>query len=458
MPRLARGWRAVDATTWEFVLRPNVTFHDGTALTSEDVKVSIERAKNLSGPRTYRNYLQDIDSIAAIEPLKVQIKTRQPSPTLPDNISLIAIIPKSKASATEEDFVKGGAAIGTGPYRFAEWDRGERVTLERNDKYWGAREPWDKVVFQFIPKEPARASALLSGAVDLIDGTNAGMTSAFDGSGRAAQVSTTSYWLNFLGFDLFRSNTPYVTDVNGKPLAANPFRNVKVRQAINLAIDRDAIARHLMKGDSLPTAQIVPAGFFGHDPALKAPTADPARARALLADAGYPQGFGVTLTCPNDRYLNDAKVCEAIAQMLSQAGLKMSVQAVPFSVILSRLAKDEADVSMYMLGIGAVTGDSLAPLRTVVQTYDKKKGQGSNNYGRYSNPQLDQLVERAAGSMSPAEREELQKSAARLVAQDLGIVPLQHLKKSWAVRKGLVLTPRADGFTFAMDVRDASAK
>lgn len=458
IPRLARGWRAVDPVTWEFVLRPNVTFHDGSPLTAEDVKASIDRAKNLSGPRTYRTYLQDVDSVVVVDPLKVHIKTKAPSPALPDNISLIAIIPKSKAEAGEDAFAKGEAALGTGPYRFSEWARGERVVLARNDKYWGAREPWDKVVFQFIPKEPARASALLSGAVDIIDGTHAGMADAFASSGRITQASTPSYWLNYLGLDQHRSNSPHLSDANGGPLPANPMQNLKVRQAIHLAINRDAIARHVMKGDSVPTTQIVPAGFFGHDPSLAPPAGDLAKAKALLAEAGYPQGFQATLHCTNDRYLNDSKVCEAIGQMLTQAGLKMTVQSMPFSVLLSRAAKEEPDVSMYLLGIGAVTGDSLTPLRAVVQTPNKKKGQGANNYGRYSNGELDQLIDKAAATMNPAEREDLQKAAARLVATDLSIIPVHHLKTSWAMRKGLVITPRADGFTYATHVRDAAAK
>lgn len=458
VPRLARGWRALDATTWEFVLRPNVTFHDGSPLTADDVKASIDRAKGLTGPRTYRTYLQDVESVSVVDPLKVQIKTKGPSPGLPDNISLIAIIPKSKAQAGEDAFVKGEAAIGTGPYRFAEWQRGERAVLVRNDKYWGAREPWDKVVFQFIPKEPARASALLSGAVDLIDGTHAGMSDAFENSGRVAQVSTQSYFLNYLGLDHHRASSPYVTDQAGKPLPNNPLQDLKVRQAIHLAINREAIARHVMKGDSVPTAQLVPAGFFGHDAALTAPAADQAKAKALLAEAGFPQGFKLTLHCTNDRYLNDAKVCEAIGQMLSQVGLKMTVQAMPYSVLLPRLAGNEVDASMYMFGIGAVTGDSLSPLRAVTQTRNKQAGQGANNYGRYSDAQLDELIEKASETMNPAEREALQKSAARQLGQGLGIIPIHNLKASWAMRKGLSLTPRADGFTYATDVRESASK
>ncbi len=463
VPRLARGWRAVDSTTWEFVLRPNVAFHDGTALTAEDVQASIERAHSMSGPRTYRTYLRDVESVKALEPLKVQIKTKQPSPNLPDAVSLIAIMPKAQARGPAEAVAKGEAAVGTGPYKFLEWARGERVAVARNDKYWGGQEPWDKVVFQFIPKEPARASALLSGAVDLIDGTNAGLSDAFEKSGRVTQVSATSYWMNYLGMDHYRANSPYVADLAGKPLAANPFQNLKVRQALNLAINREAIAKIVMKGDSIPTAQMVPADFFGHDTAIPVPAHDLARAKALLAEAGYPQGFKVTLHCSNDRYLNDARVCEAMGQMLTQAGLKVDVQTVPFSVFLTRLnsggANKDLEFSLYMLGIGAVTGDSLTPLQAVLQTQDKQKGSaGANNYGQYANKALDELIDKAATTMNTTEREGLQKAAAKLVAQDLGIIPIHHLKTSWAVRKGLTLAPRADGFTFAMNVREGAAK
>jgi peptide/nickel transport system substrate-binding protein len=457
-PGLARGWRATGETTWEFLLRPDVRFHDGSTLTADDVKASIERAKGLAGPRTYRTYLKDVESVQVLDALKLQITTLGPSPNLPDNVSLIAILPKAHAQAGEEAFAKG-AAIGTGPYRFAEWVRGERVVLARNDKYWGAPEPWERVVFVPLPKEPARAAALLSGSVDVIDGATASMSDAFARSDRVVLASTTSYWLNYLQFDRFRTPSPYIADADGKPLAANPLHDLKVRQAIHLAINREAIARHVMKGDAVPAGQVVPDGFFGHDPALAPPAADAARAKALLTQAGYPRGFRMTLHCTNDRYLNDARVCEAIGQMLSQAGLQVDVQAMPFAVFQTRAvsggANKEPEFSVFMLGIGAVTGDSLTPLMAVTHTHDAAKGEGANNYGRYSNPKLDDLIDRAARTISPREREELQKAAARVLAEDLGIVPIHHLNAAWALRKGLTIVPRSDGFTFATTVREA---
>lgn len=460
-PGLARGWRSADPTTWVFTLRPNVLFHDGSTFDADDVKASIERASSTSGPRTLKSYLRNIQSVTVIDPMTVQVKTSVPAPSTPDSLSLVPILPKEiAANATEESFAQGKSAVGTGPYKFSEWARGQRVVLVRNDKYWGGVEPWDKVTFEFLLKEPARASALLSGSVDVINGATAGIVEALGRNDKLAHVDTTSYMLNYIYFDM-RPIAQYATDASGKPISPNPFHNAKVRQAISLAINRDLLAKRVMKGDAIPTAQVVPEGFFGFDAALKAPVADPARAKALLAEAGFPQGFNLTIHCTNDRYLNDAKVCEAIGQMLTQVGIKTSVQTVPFAVLQPRLIaapKPEQEVSMAMYGIGAVFGDSLQPLMAVNMTRDKDRGTGANNYGRYSNQQVDALLSKANETLSSSEREELQRKAIRLISEESGYLPVQHLKASYAFRKSLTVVPRGDGFIFATNVREAGAK
>lgn len=458
-PGLARGWRSVDPTTWVFTLRPNVVFHDGSPMTAEDVKFSIDRARNMPGARTLRAYLKDIEAVNVVDPMTIQVKTAGPSPALPDNLSLVVVLPRSLGKADEDAFSHGKIAIGTGPYKFGEWVRGQRVVLLRNDKYWGDREPWDKVSFEFIPKEPARATALLTGAVDIINGASNSVIEALKRNPSIEQASAVSYMLNYLFLDQ-RPTTPLVTDAAGKPLPQNPLTSLKVRQAINLAIDRDVLARKVMKGDSEPTGQTVPEGFFGHDAALKPARADAAKARALLAEAGFPQGFQMTLYCTNDRYLNDAKVCEALGQMLTQAGIKTAVQTQPYAVVLGKAQgskPDISDLSIGMMGIGAVSGDSLQPMIATLQSRDAKAGTGQNNYGRYSNAKLDALIAQANKTISPVEREALQKQAAQVAAEDLGIIPLHHQKASWAFRKGLSIVPRADNFTFAMNVREGGA-
>jgi peptide/nickel transport system substrate-binding protein len=453
-PGLARGWRALDAVTWNFTLRPNVFFHDGSPMTAEDVKFSIDRARAMPGARTLRAYLKDIEAVTVIDPMTVQVKTANASPALPDNLSLVVVLPRSVGKADEDAFAQGKGAIGTGPYKFAEWVRGQRVVLARNDKYWGEREPWDKVSFEFIPKEPARATALLTGAVDIINGASASVIEALKRNPSIEQTATVSYMLNYLFLDQ-RPTTPLVTDMAGKPLPTNPLANLKVRQALALAIDRDVIARKVMKGDSEPAAQVVPEGFFGYEASLKPGRADVAKARALLAEAGYPQGFQMTLYCTNDRYLNDAKVCEALGQMLTQAGIKTAVQTQPYAVVLGKAQGTKPDVSD--LSIGMMGIDSLQPMIATLQSRDPKAGTGQNNYGRYGNAKLDALIAQANKTISPVEREALQRQAAQLAAEDLGIIPLHHIKASWAFRKGLGITPRADNFTYAMNVREGGA-
>lgn len=460
-PGLARGWRTSDPLTWVFTLRPNVVFHDGSTFDAEDVKASIDRAKTVTGPRTLKGYLKDIQSVIVVDPLTVQIKTSVPAPATPDVLSLVPILPKEIAvAATEESFAQGKSAIGTGPYKFSEWTRGQRVVLVRNEKYWGGTEPWNKVTFEFLLKEPSRASALLSGSVDVINGATASIVEALGRNDKLTHVDGQSYMLNYVYFDM-RPIAQFATDASGKPISPNPLRNVKVRQAISLAINRDVLAKRVMKGDATPTAQAVPEGYFGFDPSLKPQASDPARAKALLAEAGFPQGFNLTVHCPNDRYLNDAKMCEAIGQMLTQVGIKTSVQTLPFAVLQPRLIsapKPDQEVSMAMWGFGALFGDSLQSLMAVNMSHDDKRGVGVSNYGRYSNPQVDAYLAKANETIPSSEREELQRKAIRAIAEDAGYLPIQHLKVSYAFRKDLTVVPRGDGFIFATNVREAAAK
>ena len=452
-PGLALSWRLVNPTTWEFRLRPGVKFHNGAALSAEDVKYSLERAMKLTGARTYRSYLRDVDSISVAAPGLVHVKLKAISPTLPENLGLVAIIPHSLGdNVSEESFADGKSAIGTGPYKYVQWKRGESVLLVRNPDYWGQKEPWDKVWLQFIPREPARAAALISGGVDIISDVPANQEASLK---NFATVSVTSYMLNYLMLDQFRDDSPYIKDANGQPLSRNPFKDLKVRQALAHAINREGLIKFLMKADATATEQLVPKGFFGHEPSFKGLPYDVNAARSLLAQAGYPNGFRLTMHCSNNRYINDAKLCEAIAQALNQIGIKTDVSALPFSVFLTRLAgggaNGEPEFSMALLGTGAVTGDSLTLLTAMIHT--QGKGSGANNYGRYANQAVDALIDKAGATNDEQARLELQKQAARLALQDQAVVPLQHINVAWAMKKQLSIVPSADGFTMATQIR-----
>lgn len=454
-PGLALSWQMINPKTWEFKLRPNVSFQNGAIMNAEDVKYSIERAMHLTGPRTFRTYLKDVESLNVTGPLTLQVKTKAPSPTIPDNLGLIAIIPKSLGTTiTEASFANGKSSIGTGPYKFVSWANGQKIVLARNPGYWGAKEPWDNVTFNFIPREPSRAAALLSGSVDIINDVNANILNSlkeFD------MTSITSYMLNYIALDQFRDVSPFVRGTDGNPLKKNPLRDPKVRLALMTATNREGIIKHLMKGDGTAAEQLVPKEFFGFDSTLKLPAHDLAKAKELLTQAGYPGGFQMTIHCPNNRYINDAKLCEAVAQSFSQIGVATEVSTMPYSVFVGRAfgggPNGEPEFSAFLVGYGAVTGDSLTGLMSTIHTSDKNTSAGVSNYGRYSNKQVDALIEKAAQSTDEKAREALQKQATKLALDDVAIIPLIHLNAAWAMKKGLTIKPRADGFTMAMDIR-----
>jgi peptide/nickel transport system substrate-binding protein len=458
-PALATSWRVVDDLTWEFKLRPNVVFSDGSPLTAQDVKFSIDRANGLAGPRTFRSYLKDIASVSAPSPDTVIVKTKYPSATLPNTIGLVPIVPSKIGNPNEAAFAAGSAAIGSGPYKYVQWDKGERVVLARNERYWGPREPWEKVTFQFISSDAARAAAMLAGSVDVIDSASTAVAEAFKRSDKIDAVAVTSYMLNYVQVDQTRDQSPFVKALNDKPLARNPFKDSRVRQALAYMINRDVLVKRVMKGDAEATGQLVPAGFFGHDPKLGVPEYNLAKAKSLLKEAGYPEGFKLTLHCPNDRYLNDAKACESLAQMFTQGGIQTELQTLPFSVFLTRAIgggpSGEPEFSAFLLGQGSPTGDSIEVLFNVLRSYDKNSG---STQKQYSSGEVDGLIDRASRTLETSSREGVQQAATRLAMDDAAVFPLYHLKASWAVRKGLVLNPRSDGFTLAMDVRSRTGE
>ncbi len=451
---LAASWRLLAPTRWEFTLRPNVRFHNGALLAASDVKYSIERAMALKGPRTFRSYLKDVQQVRAAGPLTVVVDTRRVSPTLPENIGMVAIVPQSLGTVAESSFASGRSAVGTGPYTYGHWSHGQQLVLNKNTRYWGQPEPWDRVFIHFVPREPARAAALLSGSVDVVNDVTTHMQHAFRGY---PMVSSTSYMLNYLSVDQFRDRSPFVFDHDGRRLAHNPLKSILVKRALNLAIDRNAIVKYLMKQDAIASEQLVPLGFFGHDPGFHLPAYDPAKARALLAEAGYPRGFRLTIHCTNNRYLNDAKVCEAVAQMLTRVGIRTGVATMPFAVFQGRAMggnkTGDPEFSMVLFGVSAVTGNSITGLTSNIRMFDKAAGTGASNLGRYQNAAVDALIDQAASTVDAVPREQLQRQATALALNDGAIIPLHHLKSTWAMRPGLTVRPRSDGFTLAMNIR-----
>jgi peptide/nickel transport system substrate-binding protein len=248
-----------------------------------------------------------------------------------------------------------------------------------------------------------------------------------------------------LHLDQYRTQPPGVSDNNGKPLASNPFMDLRVRRALSKGINRSAIAERVMEGLAMPAANIVSPGVFGHNTALKAEPYDPEGAKRLLAEAGYPNGFRVTLAGPNNRYINDEQVLQTIAQLLARIGIQTRVEAAPMSAFLGRVRKEETSFSL--LGWGSFAAD--LALRSLVAAPNADKGYGAWNWGRYANPKVDTLMEQALGSVDRSKREALAREANTLAMQDLALIPVHHQVVSWAMRANLAYIARTDEFTFA---------
>ncbi|WP_458095062.1 ABC transporter substrate-binding protein [Roseomonas sp. WA12] len=456
IPALAESWRPVADGVWEFKLRPGVTFHNGQPFTADDVAFSLARVPQVvNSPGSFSGYTRPIRRVEVVDPLTVRLHTDGPAPLLPTDLANIRMLNRAThEGATTEDFNSGRLAIGTGPYRLRAYRNGERVEVERNDAWFGPRQPWANVTIRFIPSDPARTAALLSGDVDFIDQVPTSDLARLRREARVQLSEIVGLRLIFLGLDRSRTGpTPFITDAEGKPLATNPLNDHRVREALSLAIDRGSIADRVMEGAATPAGQFLPEGSFGHVPGLGAPTADAARARALLAEAGYPQGFRITLHGPNDRYVNDARIVQAIGQMWTRIGVRTAVEAMPWASYIARASRQ--DFSAFLWGWGSNSGEASNPLRALTATYDVPRGWGASNRGRYTNAEHDRLLGEGLRTLDDPAREALFQGATRVAMEDVGIVPLHIQKNLWAMRRGLAHTARADEISRPQDIRPA---
>lgn len=453
MPALAESWRTVDDLTWEFKLRKGVKFHDGAEFTAQDVVFSLDRVPTVpNSPSPFTTYSKQITEKIIVDPYTVRLKTAAPYPLMPNDMGTILIVSsKAAKGATTEDFNSGKAAVGTGPFKFVRYAKGDRIELTRHDAYWGGKAPWDKVTFRVITSDPTRVASLLAGDVRAIENIPTADLAKLTKNTDLTIYRTVSHRVMYLHLDSNRDKSPFVTDMAGRPLDKNPLRDVRVRKAISKAINRQALVERVMEGAAVATGQLMPEGMFGYTPALKPEPHDPEGAKKLLAEAGYPDGFGLTLHGPNDRYVNDEQIAQAVAQMLTRVGIATKVDTMPSSVYFSRANKLE--FSFILVGWGSDTAEASSPLKALLATFSKEKGMGQANRGRYSNPKMDAALEQALATVDDARREKLLQQATEIAIGDLGIISLYHQENLWATRKGVAYTPRADERTFAHEFR-----
>ena len=395
-PSLALKWENPDNLTWIFYLRKDVKFHDGTPFTAEDVKFSIERCKNWekSGFKATVGQIKEVEVLADDQ---VKITTKKPFGILHRKLAQIMIMCKKYVEAHDDTFLSDHAN-GSGPYKVKEWIKGDHLTLEANAGYFRGAPVIKTVILRPLTNDATRTAALLSGDIHLMDDVPVRDVARIKADEKAETISRPSLRLIYLQMDQDREKSPKVESPTGK----NPLMDVRVRKAIYLGIDEEAIVKYVMNDFALPAGQFYPKVVFGYDESITRPAYNPEKAKELLKEAGYPDGFGITLDSPNDRYVNDEKIAQAVAASLTKIGIKVKVNAIPKKTFFPMT--DRRETSFFLIGWACADGDASAYLDGIAHTYDKAKGYGRYNRGRYSNPKADALIEAASATVNSEER------------------------------------------------------
>ena len=455
-PSLATSWRAVDDTTWEFKLREGVRFHDGSPFTAEDVKFSLDRIPLVTGPMSMTLYTKRAKGAEVVDPLTVRVTTDGPAPTLPNDFTRLMIVSRGIGTGPRnEEFNSGKAAIGTGPFRFRSWEPRGDLVLERFDGWWGGSQPWARVIRREIPNDAARLAALKSGQVDLINYVPATDVASLQRDPTMDVVVGDSVYVFNVYFKL-AEKLPRPAKVDGREIEANPFRDPRVRQAMDLAIDRRALARVVFEGFAKPMSQLMPDDFVGASPNLPERRPDLPRARALLAEAGYPRGFEIDFMSTNNRLPGDAALCEALAQQWSRVGVKANPNALTGTVFFP--ASTRGEYSLEMSGWGTLTGEAAYTYGAMIHGPDPSVGFGNFNRSGYSNPEVNALILEGARTLDDEKRRAMFSRAAEISMNERPMLPIVMPQSIWAMSKNkLSFTPRMDQETLAQVVTPKGA-
>jgi peptide/nickel transport system substrate-binding protein len=377
-----------------------------------------------------------------------------PNPDLPLNLASVHIVSKHVGEkSSTENYNAGRAVVGTGPYKFVSYTPGDRVVMERNNDYWGTKPAWEKVNYRYINNAAARTAALLSGDVDVIDKVSVSDLAKLKQSPNVKVFPYAGLRVMLLQPSFNPAPNPFITDNNGKMLDKNPLLDARVRRAMSLAINRKAIVDRILQGAATEANQWMPANTFGYNPEIKNIPNDVAQAKKLLAEAGFPEGFKLTMHVPNDRYPQGPETAQAVAQFWTRIGIKTQVEVQPWAAYSSGAKKNEYAVSMLAWGNG--TGEASYALVNVLATIDGKKGLGASNWGHYSNPAVDKALDDSTVEFDPARREAILRKSASVVSDDVGVIALFHYHNVWAAKKGLKVTQfSSDRTTATMVTRE----
>jgi peptide/nickel transport system substrate-binding protein len=432
-PGLATTCVALDDTTWELTLRQGVTFHDGTPFEAEDIPFSFERVRRLTPAlSSFQANVRDIQAVEIVNPTTVRIRLGGPDPLFEYKLGQVCILSRRlHAAAATRDFTSGRLAIGTGAYKVKRHSVGESLELERNDAFWGGMPDWESVFIRYVSDAGARIAALRSGDVDLIDGVAVQEVAGLKQEPAFSVFTSPAFLTAYITPDTARAQSPFVTDNDGQPLPRNPLADARVRQALSLSLNRAAIVERLMLGQALLPDQFVGPAAADRVQGMPKLGFDVAKAKGLLEQAGYPDGFRLTIHGPAGYFNNDVAVLQAVAQAFTRIGIRTQVETMPNAMFATRAANKE--FSLYMNGFNGAF--ALIALRFLAMTPDREAGNGSSNRLDYSNPRLDAAMRQALRTMDAGKRRALTDEASRLLTEDMGHIPLFYGVNSWAGRK-----------------------
>lgn len=453
---LATEWENIEPTVWRFKLREGVKFHGGEDFTAEDVAFSVERVRTEGSDMKVVAGL--IESTKIIDDYTIDLITPTPNPIMPLQLEIFYIMDKgwSEANGTvEATNVKGGDegnhanlnANGTGPFKLVERQTGVKTVLEVNEDWWGEA-PTNVTTATFTPiaQDATRVAALISGDVDMVYPVPVQDWQRLDAAAGVMPLTGPEARTIFLGFDQDREEL-LSSNIKGK----NPFKDVRVRKAFLKAIDIDAINKKIMRGAATPTALMIAPAINGFNPELNAQREpyDVDGAKALMAEAGYPDGFEVTMDCPNDRYVNDEKICQAAASMLAKIGVKVDLLAQTKSKYFGKvLAQNGYDTSFFLLGWTPSTFDAHNPISSLYSC--REDGLGAFNLGGYCNERVTELGKMIQSETDPAKRQAMIDEANAIHQEEVGHITLHQQPLSWGVSDGVEVFQRPDN---AFDLR-----
>jgi peptide/nickel transport system substrate-binding protein len=445
-PMLATGYKQLSPNQVRITLRQGVKFHDGAAFNADDAKFSLERA--MSKTSNYGVYTQGIERIVKVDDTTIDVFTNGPNPVLLRQLTELRMMDQGWAEKnkslepkdikTKDENFAHRNANGTGPFMLRSWEQDVKLVLVKNPNWWGKAETnLTEIVYTPIKSEATRVAALLSGEVDMVLDPSPADLPKLRTAANLKVIDGAENRTIFFGMDQHRDELPG-SNVKGK----NPLKDVRVRKALYQAIDIQTLNRVTMRGLSQPTGALIAPQVNGWTKKADARWPyDVDAAKRLLAEAGYPSGFEVDFACPNNRYINDEEICQAVTAMWARIGIKARLRTLPLVTYFPMIQRYEA--SIYMLGWGVPTFDALYSLQSLVRSVGAQ-GDGNYNVGRYSNPQMDALVERIKQEVDQKSRNALIEQALVLSHQDVSHIPLHNQVIPWAMKKNVEMVHRAD--------------